>query len=307
MAAEETYRQKRNRKVIDSTAKDATETAEESRVMAVKQKAEEDAQAQIVAEKEAAEEREARARADAEAEERQRQEAEQARIQAEQAKTEAEGMKQEAEQAAQEALRQGQEADAARQAALTQQQAAETKAQEAEQAKAAAEAETEKARQVAAQAETEKTQLRAQLLVQLNAVSQTRDSARGLIVNMSDVLFDSASYTPELGAREKLAKISGILLAHPGLALQIEGHTDSVGSDEFNQQLSEQRASSVRDFLAEQGVPASSMTARGFGKTQPVASNDTQEGRRRNRRVELVVNGDAIGNPTTANAANRAN
>ena len=300
LAAEETYRQKRNRKVIDSTAKDATETAEESRVMAVKQKAEEDAQAQIAAEREAAEEREARARADAEAEERQRQEAEQARIQAEQAKTEAEGMKQEAEQAAQEALRQGQEADAAR-------QAAETKTQEAEQAKAAAEAEAEKARQAAAQAETEKAQLRGQLLAQLNAVSQTRDSARGLIVNMSDVLFDSASYTPQPGAREKLAKISGILLAHPGLALQIEGHTDSVGSDEFNQQLSEQRASSVRDFLAEQGVPASSMTARGFGKTQPVASNNTQEGRHRNRRVELVVNGDAIGNPTTANAANQAN
>ena len=124
---------------------------------------------------------------------------------------------------------------------------------------------------------------------------------------MSDVLFDSASYTPELGAREKLAKISGILLAHPGLALQIEGHTDSVGSDEFNQQLSERRASSVRDFLTEQGVPASSMTAHGFGKTQPVASNDTAEGRQRNRRVELVVNGDAIGNSATANAANQAN
>ena len=299
-AAEEAYRQKRDRKMIDSTAKDATETAEESRVMAVKQKAEEDAQAQIEAEKEAAEEREARARADAEAEERQRQKAEQARIQAEQAKAEAEGMKQEAEQAAQEAVRQGQEADAARQAALTQQQAAETQAQEAEQEKAAAEAEAEKARLAAAEAETEKAQLRAQLLAQFNAISQTRDSARGLIVNMSDVLFDSASYIPKLGAREKLAKISGILLAHPGLALQIEGHTDSLGSDGFNQQLSKRRASSVRDFLAEQGVPASSMTARGFGKTQPVASNDTQEGRQRNRRVELFVNGDVIGNPTTA-------
>jgi outer membrane protein OmpA-like peptidoglycan-associated protein len=124
---------------------------------------------------------------------------------------------------------------------------------------------------------------------------------------MSDVLFDSASYTPQLGAREKLAKISGILLAHPGLALQIEGHTDSVGNDEFNQQLSERRANSVRDFLAEQGVPASSMTARGLGKTQPVASNDTPDGRQRNRRVELVVNGDEIGNTTAANAANQAN
>jgi len=132
---------------------------------------------------------------------------------------------------------------------------------------------------------------------------QTRDSARGLIVNMSDVLFDTGSYTLKPGAREKLAKISGIVLAHPGLSLQIEGHTDSVGGDDFNQQLSERRADSVRDFLAEQGVAPSSITARGFGKAQPVASNDTPEGRQRNRRVELVVNGDAIGNNASASAA----
>jgi outer membrane protein OmpA-like peptidoglycan-associated protein len=132
---------------------------------------------------------------------------------------------------------------------------------------------------------------------------QTRDSARGLIVNMSDVLFDTGSYTLKPGAREKLAKISGIVLAHPGLSLQIEGHTDSVGGDDFNQQLSERRADSVRDFLAEQGVPASSITAHGFGKSQPVASNDTPEGRQRNRRVELVVNGAAIGNTASASAA----
>ena len=118
---------------------------------------------------------------------------------------------------------------------------------------------------------------------------------------MSDVLFDTGSATLKAGAREKLAKISGILLAHPGLTMQIEGHTDSVGSDDFNQQLSERRADGVRDFLAEQGVAVSTITARGFGKAQPVASNDTPEGRQRNRRVELVVNGEAIGkSPTTA-------
>jgi outer membrane protein OmpA-like peptidoglycan-associated protein len=120
---------------------------------------------------------------------------------------------------------------------------------------------------------------------------------------MSDVLFDTASYTLKPGAREKLAKISGIVLAHPGLSLQIEGHTDSVGGDDFNQQLSERRADSVRDFLAEQGVPGSSITAHGFGKMQPVASNDTPEGRQRNRRVELVVNGDAIGNTASTSAS----
>jgi len=162
-------------------------------------------------------------------------------------------------------------------------------------------AEADKARQAAARAEAEKGELRAQLLNQLNSILQTRDSARGLIVNMSDVLFDTGSYTLKPGAREKLAKISGILLAHPGLTLEIEGHTDSVGTDEFNQQLSERRADSVRDFLAENGVPATTITARGFGKTQPVATNDTVDGRQRNRRVELVVNGAAIGNAAASN------
>jgi outer membrane protein OmpA-like peptidoglycan-associated protein len=179
-----------------------------------------------------------------------------------------------------------QEADRAREQAVAAQPEAERLQQEAQ--KAGSEA-------AAAKAESEKADLRAQLLGQLNSILQTRDSARGLIVNMSDVLFDTGSSTLKAGAREKLAKISGILLARSGLTLQIEGHTDSVGSDAFNQQLSERRSDSVRDFLAEQGVAPSSMTAHGFGKTQPVASNHNAEGRQRNRRVELVVNGDAIG------------
>ncbi len=193
---------------------------------------------------------------------------------------------------------------------MEQQQVAQAAAEQAARDRAAAvsqqraaEAETEKARQAAAQAEAEKAQLRGQLLSQLNSILQTRDSARGLIVNMADVLFDTGSYTLKPGAREKLAKISGIVLAHPGLNLQIEGHTDSVGSDEMNQQLSERRADSVRDFLAQQGVPGSSISAHGFGKTQPVAGNETVEGRQRNRRVELVVNGDAIGNGNASAAA----
>jgi outer membrane protein OmpA-like peptidoglycan-associated protein len=308
--AEEVYARKSDKKSVIAAAREAVQTAEESRVMAVKQKAEEDAQAKIAADKKAAELREAQARADAAAEIKRRQEADQARQQAEVAKAEAVRMKQEAEQAAAEAARQKAEAEKASAAALVQQQAAQAAAAQAARDRAAAqaqqraaEAETEKARQAAAQAEAEKAQLRAQLLNQLNSILQTRDSARGLIVNMSDVLFDTGSYTLKPGAREKLAKISGIVLAHPGLSLQIEGHTDSVGGDEFNQQLSERRADSVRDFLAEQGVAGSSITARGFGKMQPVASNDTAEGRQRNRRVELVVNGDAIGNTAVASAA----
>jgi outer membrane protein OmpA-like peptidoglycan-associated protein len=301
--AEEVYARKSDRKSVEAAAREVVGTAEEARVMSVKKKAEEDANAKIAADKKAAEDREAKARADAAAEVQRRQEAEQARQQAEAAKAEALRMKQEAEKAAAEAARQKAEAERASAAALAQQQSAEAAAAQAARDRSAAQAETEKARQAAAQAESEKAQLRAQLLNQLNSILQTRDSARGLIVNMSDVLFDTGSYTLKPGAREKLAKISGIVLAHPGLTLQIEGHTDSVGGDDFNQQLSERRADSVRDFLAEQGVPGSNITARGFGKMQPVASNDTPEGRQRNRRVELVVNGDAIGNTASASAA----
>ena len=153
------------------------------------------------------------------------------------------------------------------------------------------------------QAVRDREELRARLLIQFNAILETRDTARGLVVNMSDVLFDSAKFTLRPAAREKLAKISGIVLAYPTLALAIEGNTDSVGGDAYNQQLSENRAGSVRDYLGQQGIPAASMTARGFGKTQPVASNDTAGGRQQNRRVELVVSGEVIGNTVGAGPA----
>jgi outer membrane protein OmpA-like peptidoglycan-associated protein len=145
------------------------------------------------------------------------------------------------------------------------------------------------------QAVRDREELRARLLIQFNTILQTRDTARGLVVNMSDVLFDSAKFTLRPAAREKLAKISGIVLAYPTLVLAIEGNTDSVGGDTYNQTLSENRAGSVRDYLATAGIPASSMTARGLGKTQPIASNDTSGGRQQNRRVELVVSGEVIG------------
>ena len=140
---------------------------------------------------------------------------------------------------------------------------------------------------------------------QLNQVLATRDSARGLIANMSDVLFRSGSFELAPGARERLAKVSGIILAYPSLHVAVEGHTDSVGGDEYNQTLSERRAESVRDYFVQQGISASSVQARGFGKTEPIASNDTPEGRQQNRRVELILSGDAIGSeqPTPTPAA----
>jgi len=160
----------------------------------------------------------------------------------------------------------------------------------------ASQAELDRAGRDREKAEAEKTALRAQLLQQFNLILQTRDTARGLIVNMSDVLFDTAKFSLRPEAREKLARVAGIVSGHPGLKLDVEGHTDNVGTDDYNQQLSEQRGSAVRDYLTQQGqMPQASVTTRGFGKTQPVASNETSTGRQQNRRVELVISGEVIG------------
>jgi outer membrane protein OmpA-like peptidoglycan-associated protein len=164
---------------------------------------------------------------------------------------------------------------------------------DAEQSRLAA----QQAQTSAQQAETEKAAMRTRLSEQLNSILQTRDSARGLIVSMSDVLFDTGKYSLKPGAREKLAKVAGILLAYPGLNIEVGGYTDNVGGDEMNQTLSENRARSVRDYLVQQGVLANSVSARGFGNTLAVASNDNSAGRQQNRRVELLVSGEAIGSP----------
>jgi outer membrane protein OmpA-like peptidoglycan-associated protein len=161
--------------------------------------------------------------------------------------------------------------------------------------RAASQAELDRAAKAKTQAELEKAELRAQLLAQFNAILQTHDTARGLIVNMSDVLFDTGKYSLRPLAREKLAKVAGIVSGYPGLRLDVEGHTDSVGGDDYNQRLSEQRGGAVRDYLTQQGMATSSVTSKGFGKTQPVASNDTATGRQQNRRVELVISGEVIG------------
>jgi len=308
---------KAEKKQVEMMAREAVQTAEDARALTMKRRDDE----RQAMERQAAAEREARAKAEAENAARRTAEAEAARAAAERAKLEA-------ELAAERAARERAEVEAARAALLAQQQSLQNEAANARQAadsesrqrvaaesaRATAEsqqrtalAEAERSRQAAEQserfrqqAEAERTELRSRLLNQLSSILQTRDSVRGLIVNMSDVLFDSGRYTLKPGAREKLAKISGIVLAYPGLNLQIEGHTDNVGGEEFNQQLSERRAASVRDFLVQQGVSAASITARGLGKAQPVASNESAEGRQQNRRVELVVTGEAIGTATVA-------
>jgi outer membrane protein OmpA-like peptidoglycan-associated protein len=169
---------------------------------------------------------------------------------------------------------------------------------DADQARLAAGAAEEKQQQ----AEDNQAALRARLSDQLNSILQTHDSVRGLIVNMSDVLFDTGKYTLKPGAREKLAKVAGILLAYPGLAIEVGGYTDNVGSDALNQTLSENRADSVRDYLVQQGVARASVTAKGFGNSDPVAENDDASGRQQNRRVELVVSGESIGDRVTTSS-----
>jgi outer membrane protein OmpA-like peptidoglycan-associated protein len=156
------------------------------------------------------------------------------------------------------------------------------------------------AQQTAQQAEADKAAMRTKLSEQLNSILQTRDSARGLIVSMSDVLFDTGRYSLKPGAREKLAKVAGILLAYPGLNIEVGGYTDNVGGDAMNQKLSENRAGSVRDYLVQEGVLTGSVSSRGFGNSLPVASNDSSAGRQQNRRVELLVSGEAIGSPVNA-------
>jgi len=158
----------------------------------------------------------------------------------------------------------------------------------------------QQAQQAAQQSEADKVAMRTRLSEQLNSILQTRDSARGLIVSMSDVLFDTGKYSLKPGAREKLAKVAGILLAYPGLNIAVGGYTDNVGGDEMNQRLSEHRADSVRDYLVQQGVATNSLSSKGFGNTLPVASNDNSAGRQQNRRVELLVSGEAIGHPVNA-------
>ena len=152
----------------------------------------------------------------------------------------------------------------------------------------------QQAQSSAQQADADKAAMRVRLSDQLNSILQTRDSARGLIVSMSDVLFDTGKYSLKPGAREKLAKVAGILLAYPGLNIEVGGYTDNVGSDAMNQTLSDHRAGSVRDYLVQQGVATTSVSAKGFGNTLPVASNDNSAGRQQNRRVELLVSGDAM-------------
>ena len=301
MHAEDVYRQKQNKPAVEAAAKEATETAEEARLMAVKQKAEDEAQAAAAA-------REAKARADADAESKRRAEAETARAEAEQAKAEALKMKQEAEAAAKEAALQKAAAEKATAEAVAQQQLLAAETDKAKQAAAQSESLRQQAEKEKQQAENEKQELRARLLQQLNSILATRDSARGLVANMSDVLFRSASFELLPGARERLAKVSGIVLAYPTLHVAVEGHTDSVGTDDYNQQLSERRAQAVRDYFVQQGINSASVEAHGFGKTEPIATNDTAEGRQQNRRVELILSGDAIGStaedpkPQTASA-----
>ena len=290
--------QKPGQKPVITMAREAALRAEDSRVIAIRAQKEE-ALAQERAASQAREtasnakaEEEARERARAD---RERAEADAQRVKAESLRAAAETDRAAAERAKADAMAATAQANADRQQAETAKLEAERARQEAidQQQKLASEA--DQARAATAKAQQEQAELRQKLMIQFNQILQTRETARGLIVNMSDVLFDTAKYTLKPGAREKLAKISGIILAHPGLTITVEGHTDSVGGDDYNMKLSEDRANSVRAYLVSQGLDSGIVTAKGFGKTRPVADNSTAAGRQENRRVEMVVAGEVLG------------
>ena len=273
-----------DKKTLISVSRQTVQTAEDAREIAAKRIASDRAEN----ERNASAGREANANATAADAVTAREEADRKKHEAEAAARQAQGAEANAEA----------DADRNRAAAA----AADQQAQQARSAQATAEADSDRNRAAAAssdmqaaQAIHEREELRAKLLAQFNLILETRDTARGLVVNMSDVLFDSGQFTLRPQAREKLAKISGIVLAYPTLLLAVEGNTDSVGTEEFNQTLSEKRAESVRSYLTKEGVPEASTTAAGFGKSRPIASNDTADGRQQNRRVELIVSGEVIG------------
>jgi len=293
--AEAALARKAGNQEIVSAARQAVEFAEDARSLAAQRQEEE----RIAQERQAAAAQakaEAEAKAAAEAATARRKADEEAQRQAELAAAREAKIKAEAELAAVKAKMEADaqaakakaEADAlAKAKAEAEALAAKTKAEgDAREAKALAEA--EQARQAA-------EALRAQLLEQFNRILDTRDTPRGLVINMADVLFDSGKFDLRPIAREKLARLAGIVLAHPGLNLDIEGHTDSTGGEELNQKLSDQRANAVRKYLIEQGLPETSLIAVGFGSSMPVADNSTAAGRQQNRRVELIVSGEVIG------------
>jgi outer membrane protein OmpA-like peptidoglycan-associated protein len=265
--------------------------AEDARVLTLRRKEQERLEAERRARQEAQEKAEADARAAQQrAEEAQARSDEDARRRAEAERAQAEAQaRQEASLAAQQEAQA--RAEAARQAA----EDAERQKQEAELQRQEADRNREEAERARAEAVQQKEEMRARLLAQLNQVLQTRDTVRGLVVNMPDVLFDFNKYTLKPAARERLARVSGIVLAYPDLKLQIEGYTDSIGSDEYNQTLSEKRAATVRDYLVSSGVTMDNVAAKGLGKSDPVADNSTAAGRKLNRRVEMIVSGDVIG------------
>jgi outer membrane protein OmpA-like peptidoglycan-associated protein len=282
-----------DRKPLIAVSREAVQTAEDAREIAVKK----------MVEMRLANERQDSADAQAQS----RQQADDARRQKEQAQSDtalAQAARAQADSDAARARSDAANSQAA--AAKAQSDMADSQAASAS-AVSAAQADAEQSRLAAQQAqlsaqqaETDKAAMRAKLSEQLNTILQTRDTARGLIVSMSDVLFDTGKYSLKPGAREKLAKVAGILLAYPGLNIEVGGYTDNVGGDAMNQTLSENRAGSVRDYLVQEGVATSSVSAKGFGNTLPVATNDNSAGRQQNRRVELLVSGDAIGTPVNA-------
>ena len=309
--SEEQARIERQRRENEERAEKARADAEQAQQQAEEAKRQaEQAQQQA---QQAQQQAQAEAQQRAAAEQQQQEAAQQAQQAQQQAQAEAERRQQleqqqqaaaqaaqQAQQQAEQAQQQAQQAQAQAQAEAQQRAAAEQQQQQAAQQAEEARLQASQAQQRAQQLEAQQAQMRQQLMSQLNQVLQTRDSARGLIVSMPDVLFSTGSADLKTTARERLAKVAGILIAYPDTHIEVDGYTDSTGSPMFNEQLSQQRAASVQSYLVQQGVPGASVATHGFGEANPIASNDTAAGRQQNRRVELVVSGQSIGTQQAA-------
>jgi len=281
---------KGNKKAVAPLSRHAVQQAEDSRQLAIRVQADEQvaSEKRALRETAAAEKRSVEERAAADRRSMQEQAAADRRSWQEQTAAER-------QQAAAERQAMAERAASEKQAMAAQIAAAQKETESEASRRAAAQQEAEQARLAVAQSDQEQARLREQLRAQLNAIMKTTDSARGLIVSMTGLLFETGKSTLVPNVRENLARVAGILLGHPGLEIEVEGHTDSVGSDAMNQSLSENRAEAVRQYLLAQGVPKDAIVSRGFGETMPLATNDTSDGKAQNRRVEIVVSGESIG------------
>ena len=181
--------------------------------------------------------------------------------------------------------------EAEKRALEEQRQLSQQEIQALQQQRTAAQLEADSLRRVAEEAHARLNQALEQLRGLIVEITNIRETQRGLVISLSDILFDVDRASLKPGAEANISRISAVLNQYPDYGISVEGHTDATGSESYNQTLSERRAAAVRQALVAGGVDSTRITSVGYGKSQPIASNDTPAGRQQNRRVEVIVLG----------------